>query len=284
MKLDEHIHILDLPFQIRDPSGRTLDRSVRVYLIVGQSVCLIDCGVSGSEKVILDYLEEIGRGPGDISHIVLTHSHPDHIGAAAALQEITSAKVAGPEAERSWIEDVREQALARPVPGFSALVGGSIHLDLPLSDGSAVDLGSGLCLRALSTPGHSHGSLSYLLKGQGVIFTGDAIPVPGDVPIYDDPLESIRSLMRLKDAAGLYLASWDRPKRGALAAAAISDGIDYIEQIHQAMLKADTSEPSLLARKVLDSLDLSHALANPMLARTLQSHLPYMDRPRLMDR
>ncbi len=125
MQITPAIHALRHPFQVPVAPGITLDRFVYSYLIAGETITLIDTGVAGSETRIFEYIQSIGRNPSEISLIVLTHSHPDHIGAARAIREATGCSVAAHPAERSWIEDVERQNQERPVPGFATLVGGS---------------------------------------------------------------------------------------------------------------------------------------------------------------
>ena len=51
------------------------------YLIIdNDGLTLIDTGLSGSEKKILNYINGLGRSPGDLKRIVITHSDLDHIG------------------------------------------------------------------------------------------------------------------------------------------------------------------------------------------------------------
>ncbi|RQW78421.1 MAG: MBL fold metallo-hydrolase, partial [Methanothrix sp.] len=193
MQITEHIHSLKIPFQVTDPSGLKIPRFVYVHLIVGQEIWLIDSGVASSEEFILDYLKKIGKKPEEISLLILTHSHPDHVGAAKAIKAITGCAVAAHAAERSWIEDVDLQARERPVPGFKTLVGGSVKVDRILQDGDTLEAlvlkngaAGGLKVHVIHTPGHSSGSISLWLPEEGALFTADAVPIPGDMPIFDD--------------------------------------------------------------------------------------------------
>jgi hydroxyacylglutathione hydrolase len=63
------------------------------------------------------------------------------------------------------------------------------------------------------TPGHSEGSISLWLSAEGALFSGDAIPLPGEMPVYDDPQASVKSIKRLKAIVGIkvLLAAWDQP-------------------------------------------------------------------------
>jgi glyoxylase-like metal-dependent hydrolase (beta-lactamase superfamily II) len=89
--------------------GIAIDRFVYSYVLAGETITLIDTGVAGCEEVIFDYIRSIGRDPCEISFIILTHSHPDHIGAAKAIREATGCSVMAHPAERAWIEDEDRQ-------------------------------------------------------------------------------------------------------------------------------------------------------------------------------
>jgi glyoxylase-like metal-dependent hydrolase (beta-lactamase superfamily II) len=43
---------------------------------------LVDCGVAGSGEQIAADIRGLGRDPADVRHLVLTHFHHDHVGAA----------------------------------------------------------------------------------------------------------------------------------------------------------------------------------------------------------
>jgi glyoxylase-like metal-dependent hydrolase (beta-lactamase superfamily II) len=144
MQVTPHIHALKVPFRIPAGPGRTIDRFVYCFLVYGESVCLVDSGVAGSEKLIFDYLARTGRSPKEIDILILTHSHPDHIGAAAAIKEASGCTVIAHKEERRWIEDIALQERERPVPGFAALVWDPVSVDHPIEDGDAIKLGGGL--------------------------------------------------------------------------------------------------------------------------------------------
>jgi glyoxylase-like metal-dependent hydrolase (beta-lactamase superfamily II) len=251
-----------------------------VFLICGETLTLVDTGVAGCEKPVFEYIAAIGRDPAEISLIVQTHAHPDHIGATHAIQAETGCEVAVHAAEREWIENVAVQDRERPVPGFDQLVGGSARAGRVLADGDVISLGSEHCLDLIvfHTPGPSPGSVSLLLQSDGVLFSGDAVPVPGDLPVYDDALASVRSLKRLSRIDGIttLLSSWDEPRQGILVYKAINDGLFFIRQVHQAVIAASgngTPEPMDLCRKAAGILGLPPQAATQLLARTFAAHL-----------
>ena len=279
MQITDHVHALKIQFQITDPSGQKIDRFVYAYLIYGRKICLIDSGVASSEKIILDYLKETGRSPEEISALILTHAHPDHIGAAQAIKSISGCTVAAHAAEKAWIEDVDLQAKERPVPGFRSLVGGSVQVDQTLQDGDVLHLESGLTLLVLHTPGHSPGSISLWLAVDGALFSGDAVPIAGDMPIYQDILESVRSVQKLATIPKikLLLAAWDEPRSGSEAYRIMDEGLQYLQRIHSSVLKVAGANPGIspmeLCRRTLEQLGLPQIMANPLVAASFQSSL-----------
>ena len=129
---------------------------------------------------------------------------------------------------------------------FSSLVEGSFA-DQPRSEGWRYPgLGGGKRLRVIHTPGHSRGSVSLFLEDEGALFSGDAVPMAGGVPIYENVLESIHSVRKLKEIKNLrfLLTSWDDPHSGDNLHALLDQGLRYFQQIHEAVLKEKESSPS----------------------------------------
>ncbi len=285
MQINKNVHAIKIPFYLTLPSGITVERFVYVFLIYGSNgVCLIDTGVASAEETIFDYLRKTDRKVSDISLIIQTHSHPDHIGAARTIKGETGCTVAAHPLEKAWIEDVQLQARERPVPGFDSLVSGPVPVNRALEDGEVFDLGCGLKLRVIHTPGHSKGSISILLLGYMVLFSGDAIPVPGEMPVYEDVLASVESIKKLKNIPGIHhlLSSWDEPRKGDEVYRRMDEGLEYLQRIHTAVItcsgdkaKPDTME---LCRCVLGELGIPPDAANPLAAKSLASNLAVRNR------
>jgi glyoxylase-like metal-dependent hydrolase (beta-lactamase superfamily II) len=266
----------------------SVDRFVYSYLIFGGTITLIDTGVAGCEVRIFDTIRSSGRDPSEIGLIILTHSHPDHIGAAHTIQQATCCRIAAHPAERAWIEDVTLQNRERPVPGFETLVGGSVHVDDELGDGNIIGIEGAGKMGVVHTPGHSPGSISLFLPGEGALFSGDAIPVPGEMPVYDDALASVRSVERLRDLPGIriLLPAWAETGKGDEAYRQIDRAVAYLQAIHEAVLAAaGTGSPDLmdLARKTAAALGLPPQVVNPLFAGTVATHLRFRDRKNLRE-
>ena len=65
-----------------------------VFLIKGnKGLMLIDAGVVGIKNTLEQTLNRNGLALSDVSHILVTHAHVDHVGGLAELQEATRAEV-----------------------------------------------------------------------------------------------------------------------------------------------------------------------------------------------
>lgn len=282
MQISEHVHALRLPFQIPLGPGKTLDRFVYSYLLFGEKVTLVDAGVKSSPALVLDYLKKAGRRPQDIALLILTHSHPDHIGGASEIVKASGCRTAAPAAEAAWIEDTERQFRERPIPGFHSLVGGPVKIDLPLTGGERLDLGGGLSIDVIHTPGHSQGSLSLHFAGDGVLISGDAVPLRGGLPIYEDVAASMESLEKLKRIEGLkvLLSSWDEPRSGESVYALMKEGIAWIRHIHEVIRKerGDAPAPDFaeFSERVMKALGFPLMAPGPV-AGTIRAHLRLID-------
>ncbi|MBN2196063.1 MAG: MBL fold metallo-hydrolase [Polyangiaceae bacterium] len=287
--IGSHVLACRIPFRIPTGPATGIDRFVFAFVLRGEGAVVIDTGVAGSEGAIVDVIAETGAG--QLERILLTHGHVDHVGSARALKERTGASVAAHPAERHWIEDIDRQARERPVPGFHLLADRSVALDALLTDGQHLDLGPGLTLRVLHTPGHSPGSTSFLLEEEGILFTGDAVPVPGDLPVYDDALESARSVARLSELGDVrvLLSAWDEPRQGESAARALAAGAAVIASVHETVREIsaqgayDGCNPMDLTRRTVECLGLPPSFANPMVTRTVIGHWRHRERRALLE-
>lgn len=236
MRITDNVHLIRKEFYVTPE----VKRYINMYLITGESCYLIDSGVSGSEKVIEEYLHSLGRSISDIKGIFLTHAHPDHMGGAAEIKRITGCKIYAPMLELDWIEDIDMQYSKRPIPNFYTLLSESVKVDVPLQDGDSIPLEEGINICALLTPGHSHGSMSFLL-GNHMIFTGDAIPTAHDLPIFVDYEQSISSLDRINALSNVsYLCpAWDVIYDNIKIKEAITDSKKMLYRLKDAIQQVD---------------------------------------------
>lgn len=173
------------------------------YVLVGGEIAgqretaLVDPGWDSHEgwEVLTEGLATAGLAPSDITGIVVTHFHPDHLGMAGRLRRASGAWVALGEHEplpTQWrgdpsrfVEQDREQFAAWGVPdeflgevSFQADTWAQMtNIEPPqrrLADGELLPL-AGLQVRVLSTPGHTPGSICLIDEANRLILTGDHV-------------------------------------------------------------------------------------------------------------
>lgn len=174
------------------------------YLVKGRDkVALIDPGFPSSAEIIKSKLINNGIDPARIDYILLTHFHLDHTGGTGAFVKDSNAKVITHKRGAFYVKNFGKIAGgARMVFGheFSKRFGEYFTVPpdrvIAIDDGDVIDLGGGVKIRAIHTPGHTTDQVSYLEEQSGIIFTGDAaglaypalngacIPA-GSPPIYD---------------------------------------------------------------------------------------------------
>jgi hydroxyacylglutathione hydrolase len=289
MQISPSIHAIRHSFKIPITTSSSIERFAYSYLIYGETITLIDTGVAGGEVQIFETIRSSGRSPSEIALIVLTHSHPDHIGSASAIQQKTGCSIAAHPAERAWIEDVDLQNRERPVPGFTTLVGGSVNIDHELNEGDSIEPDETREgeMQVFSTPGHSAGSISLFMHNEGALFSGDAIPIPGDLPVYDDALLSVRSVNKLKTIRGIrvLLSSWDEPLKDGYSYRQMDLALKYLQYIHEVVLdSAGVGNPDLMELTIKSAavLGLPPQAVNTLLARTFAANLRVRDRKNLL--
>lgn len=176
----------------------------RVYLIEDKTLTLVDTGFPWDVRRILKYIVSIGRRPEDIGHILMTHNHPDHTSGGLGISKRTGAEIVAHQHDTKANSDNRQSL------GHMKVFGG-LEVPLPFFRHTPVahlvsenDVPSYLShIRVIHTPGHTPGSVCYLLEDRGVLFSGDtifsngnrvsrSIPFPGYNA--DDYRESLRKL------------------------------------------------------------------------------------------
>jgi glyoxylase-like metal-dependent hydrolase (beta-lactamase superfamily II) len=118
-----------------------------------------------------------------VTHIVLTHTHRDHVPAALPFQTRTGARTVG-------------RPSPPPAPDVSHT---PFQPDLVLGDGDAIE-GPGWHLTAVHTPGHASNHLCYAFAEEATLFTGDHVmgwstsvigPPDGDLTAYLASLDKV---------------------------------------------------------------------------------------------
>jgi hydroxyacylglutathione hydrolase len=175
----------------------------------------IICFDSGFGKpIILRELSKLGIDPGEITHVFLTHSDFDHAGGAALFEY---AKLYLSSDEESLLTGRRARMLGMI---YNPKITRPHQL---LNDNQVITIGA-INIRSIATPGHTAGSMSYLVN-ESILFVGDAFKLINQrvcsLGFYinmdtERQKQSIRKLARLENvrlACTAYIGhSWDFAK------------------------------------------------------------------------
>jgi glyoxylase-like metal-dependent hydrolase (beta-lactamase superfamily II)/8-oxo-dGTP pyrophosphatase MutT (NUDIX family) len=199
----------------------------------------------GTNTYIVNGVAVIDPGPAIDSHIekllqfksikwiLCTHTHLDHSPAAAALKAATGAQVLG-----------------RPPPAGQDA---TFKPDVVLENGQRLDLGGGITLRAIHTPGHASNHLCYMLEETRMLFTGDHV-MQGSTVVINPPDGNMRA----------YLQSLERLLGEEIAI--IAPGHGYLIGAPHRELKRLIAHRLNRERKVLAALErLKRASVDEML-------------------
>ncbi len=141
-------------------------KGTNTYLIgSGNDIALIDPGPDDAA-----HLDAILRtiGKRKLSHIIVTHTHHDHVDGLPALALATGAKTAG------FGRRVSNSGTKTTSVSGSEIVEQDFMPDVVLADGSAL-AGDGWAVTALHTPGHAPDHLCLALSGSKILFSGDHV-------------------------------------------------------------------------------------------------------------
>jgi glyoxylase-like metal-dependent hydrolase (beta-lactamase superfamily II) len=168
-----------------------------------QENCFIVRVKDSNRAVIVDPGDEAERilqavqalGIETVEAILLTHTHFDHIGAVAPVAKATGAPVYCPELETRVLANIMDYV---PWPGFGPFE--SYDADHTVTGGETLEL-AGLTIDVRFTPGHSPGHVTYSIRAENALFSGDVL-FQGSVGRVDLPggdwptlLQSIESLI-----------------------------------------------------------------------------------------
>jgi glyoxylase-like metal-dependent hydrolase (beta-lactamase superfamily II) len=170
----DSLRLIDLHF-----GGR--ERAIGVYLVdTDDGLALFDCGPSSSLRALEAGLEAIGLTLGDIRHLLLSHIHLDHAGAAGSIArahpdlQVWVSEVGAPH----LVDPSRLERSARRLYGDACDILWGELAPVP-RDSIHIAEGGVLGWEAFPTPGHASHHVSYFRDG--TLLAGDAtgVRMPG---------------------------------------------------------------------------------------------------------
>lgn len=205
---------------------------VNVYILEGRPLTLVDTGpmMDGIEEDLSQALGRIGHRPSRLERIILTHTHPDHMGLAARLKAASGAELVCHRLAVPKVTDYRGAVLREmeELIELSRMLGlspdlmrtnqrmmdawlevaGSTTVDVEVEGGELLE-GEPFTLRVIYTPGHSVDHIVLYMPEYHLIITGDLLldkitPNPDVLPSRDKGMKSglpdfLKSISALTD-------------------------------------------------------------------------------------
>jgi glyoxylase-like metal-dependent hydrolase (beta-lactamase superfamily II) len=239
---------------------------INIYLVMDDPLTLVDTGPKTDEALaaLREQLARLGVSLARIERIVLTHTHEDHCGLAATIQEASGARVHVHEWEYNNISEHRrtrvDRALLQPAgvpPEELETMAGRYELihhfadavaDVaPYRDAHEFVFATG-SLRVVHTPGHTPGSCCLHRESNRLLLSGDTVlkNITPNPVLNADPLDPRRRFPSL----GEYLVSLARIRALAPTLLRTSHGpdvTDYEEYFHNLVRHIDQRQANVVS-------------------------------------
>jgi glyoxylase-like metal-dependent hydrolase (beta-lactamase superfamily II) len=180
---------MHLPFRVTDSITLLGSELFNLYLVKGETYAIVEGGVSSITYPFLEQLSQLNVPPEAISHLIILHSHFDHMMVFPTLKErypwmkiVTSdlnratfsserivAKIF--DSDRKMTLALQENGIISEAPNLQPYT--FFPMNIPVQEGSVLDLGKGIKLRFLEIPGHSPDCVGAFLEEEGLLFCSD---------------------------------------------------------------------------------------------------------------
>lgn len=174
-KITNRIQALGIPF-------------LPIYLIKGKEYAIIDGGIKALYPYIKKQLTDLKIDSSKITYNILLHTHIDHVGLAPAFKTIfKNIKTCCSEDAKPLLEKLEKNKNLQEMEKRLALIlklsqkginpdfqTKRMTIDKFLTENDRIDLGNGVSIKIIKTPGHSPCSLSAYIKKDKAMFVSDS--------------------------------------------------------------------------------------------------------------
>lgn len=235
--------------QVAQDIYRLGTRLVNWYLVVtDEGITVVDCGLPRYFDQLPRALDSIGASMEDLTAVILTHNHSDHLGAAPRLIE---SQGLFPLIHELDAPTLRGDAPAKGLPGVLSVAwrptmarflihvvanGGAKPPKLEVStfrDEEVLDVPGKPVV--VPTPGHTPGHCCFLFEDRKVLFTGDALVM--------------RDSTRGRPGASLHTLNEDRDRAAESLARIENLDVDLILSGHGEPFRGSVKDAVRLARE-----------------------------------
>jgi glyoxylase-like metal-dependent hydrolase (beta-lactamase superfamily II) len=188
-KISESIHVL---------VSRSFDSNI-IFFDDDEDQVLVDTGTGMFIDRLEKSLKDVGSSLEEITDVVLTHSHIDHIGGLIGILENSTPKI---HLHKNEADPINAGDMRFTLADTFGAELPDISIDGILNEGDVLRFGD-IRLHVLHTPGHSSGSICLRVENAGVMITGDTMFSGGSFGRVDFPTGSpkllVESLKRLSE-------------------------------------------------------------------------------------
>jgi glyoxylase-like metal-dependent hydrolase (beta-lactamase superfamily II) len=166
------VRITEEVFQVGGP-GLTAPQDAAIYLLnFSGRAALIDAGCGLANEKLLENVSAAGARPEAVELLLLTHCHFDHTGGAKALRERLHCTVVMHELDAWYVEVGDDEVSAASWYGSQL---DPCVVDRKVTAREEEILLGGRAIRAVHIPGHSPGSVAYVVTSEGleIVFAQD---------------------------------------------------------------------------------------------------------------
>jgi len=178
-----------LPFPVTKNITLLGSELFNLYLVKGETYAIIEGGVSGVTYPFLEQLSQLKVPPETVSHLVILHSHFDHMMVFPTLKgrypwmkivtsDLNRATFSSERIVAKFFNSDRKITLALKEGGIISEAPNLqpytiFPLDITVREGSVLDLGKGMKMIFFEVPGHSPDCLAAFLEKEGLLFCSD---------------------------------------------------------------------------------------------------------------
>jgi glyoxylase-like metal-dependent hydrolase (beta-lactamase superfamily II) len=180
---------VQLPFRVTKNITLLGSELFNLYLVTGETYAIIEGGVSGITYPFLEQLNQLNVPPEAISHLVILHSHFDHMMVFPTLKgrypwmkivssdlnraTFSSQKIVAKifDSDRKMTLALKERGMISEAPNLQPYT--FFPLDITVEEGSVLDLGKGVKMKFFEIPGHSPDCVGAFLEDEGLLFCSD---------------------------------------------------------------------------------------------------------------
>ena len=152
---------------------------------------LIDAGTGMNYHALDKDLQSLGSSLSQLTDLILTHSHIDHIGGVIPIMEMASPKIYLHKAEA---EPINKGNMDQTLSDTFGVELPPLKIQGILEEGTVLEFGD-IKMQVAHTPGHSLGSICLDILDTGILITGDTLFPGGSFGRTDFPTGDERALV-----------------------------------------------------------------------------------------